>query len=371
MTKAVLGIAPLLVIAGLSSSLGRASEVTWSDDAVPTGAMELSGPGESWSWISNNPRAFSGALAHQSALAPGLHEHFFNYASDRLEVGLNDNLFTYVYLDPGHSPSEIMLSWNDGTWEHRAYWGADRIGYSTANTDGRRYLGPLPATGQWVRLEIPASVVGLAGHTVLGMGFSTFNGRATYDKSGNETPDVAIAADYRPASGSDWCSDTVPTGAAELSGSNEGWKWVNDNPASYSGHQAHQSVLAVGLHEHFFNYAIQTICPRLGDVLYTYVYLDPVNPPSEIMLSWNGDSWEHRAYWGANRIGYGKDCTESRHYMGPLPAAGQWVRLEVPAGAIGVVGQTLTGMGFSTFNGRTTWDKSGFGPSEATLTAKD
>ena len=45
------------------------------------------------------------------------------------------------------------------------------------------------------------------------------------------------------------------------------------------------------------------------------------------MLQWNDGSWEHRAYWGANTISYGSDGTASRHYMGPLPAAGQWARL--------------------------------------------
>ncbi|HZZ56337.1 MAG TPA: hypothetical protein VFE31_00805 [Opitutaceae bacterium] len=371
MKKVALGIAPLLVIAGLSSSLGRASENVWSDDAVPPGAVELAGVGESWHWVSRNPQAYSGAVAHQSALAAGLHEHFFNYAAQPLAIGAADNLFAYVYLDPAHPPAEVMLSWNDGSWDHRAYWGADRIGYGVPNSSGRRYLGPLPPTGQWVRLEVPASVVGLAGRSVTGMAFSTFDGRVTYDKCGDDTPDTIMPAVYTPAGGTDWCDDRVPSGAAELDGADEGWKWISANPAPYTGRLAHQSALALGLHEHFFNYATQTITPRYTDVLYTYVYLDPKNPPSEIMLSWNADNWEHRAYWGGDRIGYGTDHTDSRQYMGPLPAAGQWVRLEVPAGAVGLVGQRISGMGFSTYDGRTTWDKSGVGLSQTNLTARD
>ena len=69
-----------------------------------------------------------------------------------------------------------------------------------------------------------------------------------------------------------------------------------------------------------------------SDVLYSYVYLDPANPPTEVMLQWNdGSSWEHRAYWGANSLTFGSDGTPSRRYMGPLPALGQWVQLQVPA----------------------------------------
>ena len=34
--------------------------------------------------------------------------------------------FANVYLDPANVPTELMLQWNDGTWEHRAYWGGNR-----------------------------------------------------------------------------------------------------------------------------------------------------------------------------------------------------------------------------------------------------
>jgi len=64
-----------------------------------------------------------------------------------------------------------MIGWttSTGDGEHRAYWGADLIPYGTGGTAGRYYMGPLPATGQWVRLEVPASSVGLEGTTLAGM----------------------------------------------------------------------------------------------------------------------------------------------------------------------------------------------------------
>ena len=92
-----------------------------------------------------------------------------------------------------------------------------------------------------------------------------------------------------------------------------------------------------------------------GDVLYAYIYLDPANPPSEIMISWLSDNWEHRAYWGANSINYGKDGTASRRRVGNLPATGQWVRLEVPASQVGLEGHYVKGMGFALFGGRATF----------------
>jgi RHS repeat-associated protein len=87
-----------------------------------------------------------------------------------------------------------MLQWNDGSWEHRAYWGANRIAWGVNNTESRYYKGALPATGRWVRLEVPASQVGLEGHVVNGMGFVLYGGRATWDHAGKFTPTSASAA---------------------------------------------------------------------------------------------------------------------------------------------------------------------------------
>jgi hypothetical protein len=156
----------------------------WVEDAVPAGAT-ANGTGEGWSWVSGNPAPFSGALAHQSALVSGIHQHYFYGATTTLAVGVGDTLFAYVYLDPANPPSEVMLQWNDGTWEHRAYWGANLItDWGVDGTVSRRSMGALPATGQWVRLDIPAAQVGLEGRTLNGMAFTLYGGRATWDYAG-------------------------------------------------------------------------------------------------------------------------------------------------------------------------------------------
>ena len=172
----------------ITVSGGGGSEIVWMEDAVPPGAV-LYGD-EPWSWVSANPAPFSGSLAHQSALRTGRHQHHFNDvpAVNQLAVSAGDVLFTYIYLDPANMPSEIMLQWNDGTWEHRAYWGANSIAWGVDGTVSRRYMGPLPAGGQWARLEVPANLVGLEGRSVKGMAFTLYNGRATWDKTGKKTP---------------------------------------------------------------------------------------------------------------------------------------------------------------------------------------
>ena len=116
-----------------------------------------------------------------------------------------------------------------------------------------------------------------------------------------------------------------------------------------------------------FIYATSTLTVGVGDTLFAYVYLDPANPPSEVMLQWwdgSSDDW-HRAYWGANLLGWGTDGTVYRRAMGALPATGQWVRLSVPAAQLGLEGKTLSGMAYSLYGGRATWDyagKSSLGP---------
>jgi hypothetical protein len=77
-----------------------------------------------------------------------------------------------------------MLQWNDGSWEHRAYWGANSLDYGIDGTPTRRYMGALPAPGQWVQLKVPASQVNLEGSILNGMAFTLYNGRATWDAAG-------------------------------------------------------------------------------------------------------------------------------------------------------------------------------------------
>jgi hypothetical protein len=100
-----------------------------------------------------------------------------------------------------------------------------------------------------------------------------------------------------------WMDDALPAGAT-TGGS---WNWVSTNPAPYSGSLAHQSILAAGVHQHYFTNAAAPMQVPAGGTLYAYVYLDPANPPRELMLAWNAGSWdwEHRAYWGENLINKG------------------------------------------------------------------
>ena len=353
------------------------NNTVWINDSLPTGAVPMSNGGDSWNWVSSNPTAHTGTKAHQSSIGSGLHEHYFAWASQTLKVNSGETMVAYVYLDPANLPSEIMLSWYDNNWEHRAYWGADSISYGTPATAGHRYMGPLPPAGQWVRLEVPASQVALEGSTLGGMSFSQFNGRATWDSVGKASliitndPTSGGSTNTTPTNPTNsttatvtnislWVEDKLPNGAVPYTGGGDSWSWVNSNPAPFSGALAHQSTIAAGLHEHYFAWATQTMSVKTGETLVSYVYLDPNNSPNEIMLSWNDGTWEHRAYWGSDLISYGgASGTPGHRYMGPLPATGRWVRLEIPASQVALEGSTVSAMSFSQYDGRATWDAAG------------
>jgi len=620
-------------------------DVIWFDDNLPSGASAGGSGGDAWTWVTSNPAPTSGARAHQSNIAAGLHEHYFDWAyAGAFAVSATDTLFAWVYLDPANAPREIMLNWRDeGGWEHRAYWGANLIDYGIDGTASRRRIGDLPAPGVWTKLTIPASSVGLGASSLLGMSFSVFDGRATWDAAGKRgagsdtnSPSVAITApaagttvsgsvnvtatagdnvgvtsvkfyadshligeattapflitwntsalanayytltavardaagnqatsaqagvsvnnagtaDTTPPSvyinslssgatvvgtsvslaagaydnvgiasvqfrldgvnlgaaitsppfsmswnsttvangthsltavakdpsgnqatasavmftvnnpttppadttaptvaitgpannspvtgnaisitanaadnigvasvvfrvdGSDiatdttapysvtwnsttvangshsltaiardaagnsttsaavivsvnnssssgaviWMDSAVPAGAMTGSFGGDAWTWVTSNPTPFAGTRVHQSAIVAGMHDHYFVGASSPFQIFTGDTIFAYVYLDPANVPSEIMLSFNDGTWEQRAYWGANVITYGQDGTNSRRLIGPIPVAGQWVRLEVPARLVGLEGRMINGVSFTLVGGRATWD---------------
>jgi len=165
-----------------------------------------------------------------------------------------------------------------------------------------------------------------------------------------------------------WFDDALPAGAVQgpddtaTGGVTEVWNWVSANPTPYAGTKSHQSsiVAATNIRQHYFMNATSTLSVGTGEILYAWVYLQQPNMPSEIMLQWNdGVNWEHRAYWGANDIGWGQDGTPSRINMGPLPQDGGWVKLVIPARAVGLEGKTVNGMAFTQKGGRVTWDQAG------------
>lgn len=159
------------------------TEYVWIEDEPPKGA-QLQGD-SSWEFVSapNHPVHTGEKSTRREAGA--LSQHFFTGASPGLKIGEGDKLFAYCYIDPAKLPKTVMLQFNDGTWEHRAFWGEDAIPFGSGDTDGHRRRGDLPETGKWVRLEVDAATVGLKPGAVLnGWAFTQFGGQVYWDHAG-------------------------------------------------------------------------------------------------------------------------------------------------------------------------------------------
>jgi hypothetical protein len=156
-------------------------------DSIPTGATQITSGGDAWTFVSSNPTPFSGGTSHKSSNIAGDHSHGYQNATNTLAINQGDSLYCYVFPDTTNPPTEIMLEWQatDGTgFAHRAYWGANSLTQGTDGTASRRFMGSLPATGQWTKLTVPADLVDMVGRVASGMNFRLFNGVCSFDQNG-------------------------------------------------------------------------------------------------------------------------------------------------------------------------------------------
>ncbi|HUY36541.1 MAG TPA: hypothetical protein VMV69_27645 [Pirellulales bacterium] len=156
-------------------------ERVWFQGKVPDGAVAEG----NWQWDQEK----HARPTHHEPPAAGTHGHLFHTAPIGFQVMPDDYLFAYVYIVPEQKPETIMLQWNDGqNWEHRAYWGDDKIGVGQPGAASRLHMGGLPPAGEWVKLEVPAKAVALDGKTLKGMGFMLSGGECYWHRAGALPP---------------------------------------------------------------------------------------------------------------------------------------------------------------------------------------
>ncbi len=172
-------------------------EFVWVEDALPDGA-EAKFDGHPLEFAEKDAHpVFSGTKSFRRKVE-GLGQHFFTGAKSPLMVGEGDVLFVHVYLDPADPPREIMVQFNDGSWEHRAYWGENAIEWGAEGTASRFSKGGLPPAGQWVRLEVPVAEVGLKpGSQINGWAFTQHGGTVYWDHAGIITKTPQNGQPYR------------------------------------------------------------------------------------------------------------------------------------------------------------------------------
>jgi mono/diheme cytochrome c family protein len=156
-----------------------------------------------------------------------------------------------------------------------------------------------------------------------------------------------------------WIDDAPPPGASPQG--DGPWEFVAAPEHPVQSGRSSLRITAQGLKQRFFDGTSQKLKIGEGDVLFAYVFLDPVQPPKEVMLQWHTKgAWSHRAYWGENVIDWGKDGTPERLRIGDRPVTGKWVRLEVEASKLGLKpGDQIDGWAFTQHDGTVYWDRAG------------
>ena len=179
---------------------------------------------------------------------------------------------------------------------------------------------------------------------------------------GGEAQGLGSSAATEPGSPVDWywIDDDTPPGVTLMAdGAASPWRWVSadEHPAATGA----RSLVRSGpeFTQQYFDTAPIPIELHEGDRLVAHVWLDEADPPREIMLQIHtaDNSWEHRAYWGENLIGFGSDATGARRPMGVLPVRGRWVRLEFDLDTVSLKpGDQIDGWALSQHSGAVRWD---------------
>ncbi len=160
------------------------------DDAFPEGAKL--DPKSSRNWLSEPASAvFSGKVALKQTYQ-GIGQTSFKKGAKEFSFPANANIFAYCYLDPVNPPQTIMLQFYSDGWKHRAVWGDKSKIPSDKNVPAVIDMGPLPKLGEWVRLEVSSTKLGIKASTKLnGFALTQFGGTVTWDKLGaNNTVDT-------------------------------------------------------------------------------------------------------------------------------------------------------------------------------------
>jgi outer membrane protein assembly factor BamB len=174
----------------------------------------LAGAGPPATSVPPPPLSAPTANIHVSSLAAGEHQHYFsNVAGFNILSG--DTAYAWVFLDPNHMPTEVMLQWLGKNGWTRAYWGPS----SNPNPIGwaGKYMGSVPAGGTWQKLAVSGAAIGNP-TTVTGMAFTLYDGMAYWADAGRQNngtgPEIT------------WVGVATPPGVTLSADSNDGWSWV-------------------------------------------------------------------------------------------------------------------------------------------------
>ena len=157
-----------------------------------------------------------------------------------------------------------------------------------------------------------------------------------------------------------WFEDGFPRGT-KPSSSGHPLKLIDQKTGPvFSGAKALQRTAPSALAQDFFSGGASFTIPGNGK-FFVYCFLEPKDLPEAIMVQFHVGGWKNRVIWGeADKIGFGKPGTTEKVHLGPLPKAGEWIRLEFTAAKVGLKpGNKVDGYAFTQYGGTVTWDRLG------------
>jgi len=195
----------------------------------------------------------------------------------------------------------------------------------------------------------------------------------TIDEKEKQRREVMLALNYLDPAEQDplppaesvetvWVEDAVPEGASLTASPGHPTEWVTAETGRVLSGQRALKRRDAGLAQDVIENAVNPpLVVPVGGKLFAHVFLEPGDLPRAIMLQYHKAGWQHRAVWGEyDVIDWGAANTTERVSMGPLPKAGEWVRLEFPAEQVGLKpGDQVTGLAFTQFAGTVFWDRTG------------
>ena len=157
-----------------------------------------------------------------------------------------------------------------------------------------------------------------------------------------------------------WFDDRVPAGASESEGF--AWMWDHHDSSLPSGYRSHFDLPDPQWTGHWSGHRFYGAPPETSlvvgadETLFAYVRLDASQMPRSVKLSWSdGIRIEKEAVWG-------EPGRQPQDWVGPLPPAGVWSRLEVPSGRLGAGSDgivSIKAMSFSFLQGAAAWNRVG------------
>lgn len=112
------------------------------------------------------------------------HQLYYIYFG-RFKVLPNSRIAFYLYIPKDSAVKEILLqfyTYDNESWNHRAYWGDNIAQLGDVNSYLNKSMGALPEAGKWVKLEIKAEDVNLAGKEIDGVSFHSYGGKCYFGK---------------------------------------------------------------------------------------------------------------------------------------------------------------------------------------------